>query len=289
MDIRHDLPVVDGSTITRQAFENNYLYQQQPVVLRGLWKQYPAYHKWTMDYFRQIMGDIEVNLFSSKLANPSETLSVPHAKMKFGDYLDLIEHETTDLRIFLFPVFKHKPELLNDFGYPDITGRYVKMPFLFFGPRNSITRMHQDIDMSNVFLTQFAGKRRVVLFSPDQSELLYKLPFNVHSTVDKDHVDYETYPALQYAKGSEVVLEHGDTLFMPSGFWHHIEYLEGGFGLSVRTLGNNPFTILRGGYNVIVQRKMDDVMRKIAGQKWFEYKKEIARRNAAKALQKLGV
>lgn len=289
MDIQFDIPIEDGSTITRKEFEKKYLKPQKPVILRNLWKQYPAHSKWTMDYFRQIFGDIEVDLFSSTKADPSETLSVPHARMKFREYLDLIEHQTTDLRIFLFPVFKHKPELLKDFGYPDITSRYVKIPFMFFGPKNAFTRMHQDIDLSNVFLTQFAGRRRVVLFAPDQSPLLYKLPFNVHSTVDIDHPDYETYPAMRYAKGSEGVLENGDTLFIPSGYWHHIEYLEGGFGLSVRSLGLNLFTILRGAYNVSLQRKLDDLMRKLGGRKWFEFKKGLAARNAVKAMKKLGL
>jgi len=65
--------------------------------------------------------------------------------------------------------------------------------------------MHQDIDLCNVFLTQFAGRRRVVLFAPDQSQLLYKLPFNVPSTVDIDHPDYDACLALRYVKGSEAV------------------------------------------------------------------------------------
>lgn len=288
MDIDTPIPVVDGSTITRKAFETQYLKPQKPVVLRGLWKQYPAYEKWTMDYFKQSMGDIEVSLFSSKQANPSETLAVAHAKMKFNEYLDLIERDPTDLRLFLFPVFKHKPDLLKDFGYPNITGRYLKIPFMFFGPKHSVTRMHMDIDLSNVFLTQFTGKRRVVLFPPSQSSLLYRLPFNVHSTVDIDKPDFETYPAMRYAKGCSTVLEHGDTLYMPSGYWHHVEYVEGGFGLSVRTLGHNLPTILRGAYNVTIQRKLDDLMRWARGDKWFAYKKRIAHQRAEEALRHLG-
>jgi hypothetical protein len=138
MNVDTPIPVVDGSTITRKEFEKTYLKAQKPVVLRGLWKQYPAYTKWTMDYFRQAMGDIEVSLFSSKQANPSETLAVAHAKMHFNEYLDLIEKEPTDLRLFLFPVFKHKPELLKDFGYPKITGRYLKIPLCFSGRRNPL-------------------------------------------------------------------------------------------------------------------------------------------------------
>lgn len=287
MNVATPIPIVDGCTITRKEFEKNYLKPQKPVVLRGLWKQYPAYEKWTMDYFRETMGNIEVSLFSSLKANPSETLAVPHAKMRFNEYLDLIEKEPTDLRLFLFPVFKYKPELLKDFGYPKITGRYLKIPFMFFGPKQSITRMHQDIDMSNVFLTQFAGKKRVVLFPPDQSELLYRLPFNVHSTVDIDKPDYETYPGLQFAKGMSTILEHGDTLFMPSGYWHHVEYLEGGFGLSIRTLGASLGTILQGGFNVTIRRKFDDIMRKLFDQKWFEFKKRLARKRANAAIEKM--
>ena len=285
MNIDNPIPIVDGSTITRKEFEQQYLKPQKPVVLRGLWKQYPAYEKWTMDYFRESMGDIEVKLFSSKQANPSETLAVAHAKMKFNEYLDLIEKEPTDLRLFLFPVFKFKPDLLKDFGYPKITGRYLKIPFMFFGPKHSVTRMHQDIDMSNVFLTQFAGRRRVVLFAPSESKFLYRLPFNVHSTVDIDKPDFETYPAMQYATGQTAILENGDTLYMPSGYWHHIEYLEGGFGLSVRTLGSSIGTILEGLWNVSIQRKFDDLMRWMSDKKWFAFKKRLAEKRAAKAMK----
>ena len=48
--------------------------------------------------------------------------------------------------------------------------------------------------------------------------------------------DYEAFPAVKYAKGYEVILEHGDTLFMPAGYWHYMEYLDGGFAMSLRAL-----------------------------------------------------
>ena len=233
------------------------------------------------------MGDVEVGLYSSTKADPSKTMSEPTVKMKFSEYLQLIEKEPTDLRLFLFPIFKYKPELLKDFDYPTITKNYMKLPFMFFGPKNAITRMHQDIDMSNVFLTQFEGKKRVVLFPPDQSDLLYRLPFNVHSTVDIDKPDYKEYPALKYAKGLTGILEYGDTLFMPSGYWHHIEYLEGGYGLSVRSLPTQFSVKLKGFYNLTIQRKLDDMLRFTFGNKWFELKKSIAKKRAERAIKRM--
>ncbi len=285
--IDHTVPVVDGTTISREEFTREYLKKQRPVVLRGLWKQYPAYSKWTADFISESLGDAEVGLYSSTQSDPGKTLTTPTTRMKFSDYMRLIRREPTDLRLFLFPVFKYKPELLKDFGYPDITRGYIKLPFMFFGPTGSITRMHQDIDMSNVFLTQFEGRKRVVLFPPDQSRLLYKLPFNVHSTVDIDHPDYQTYPGLAYAEGMTAVLEYGDTLFMPSGYWHHIEYLEGGFGLSIRTVAPTLRLKLLAVYHLTMERWTDRLMNRLFGQRWFIFKKNLASRRAEKEIRRM--
>ena len=287
LNVQTSVPIVDGTTITREEFYEKYYNPQKPVVLRGLWKPYPAYTKWTMDFFKQSMGNIEVGLFGNRKEDLSKTLQEPNEIMRFDDYLNLIEREPSDLRLFLFPVFKHKPELLKDFDYPAIVKGYVKIPFMFFGPPKSIVRMHQDIDMGNVFLTQFHGTKRVLLFPPDQSALLYRLPFNVHSTVDVDHPDYSEYPGLKYVKGMSAVLEHGDTLFMPSGYWHHIEYLTGGFGLAVRTLANSIPVKLKGVWYIFILRNIDNLLRKINDKKWFAYKKKIAKERAKKVIKKI--
>ena len=289
LDIQTPIPVVDGTTITRTEFYQNYLKPQKPVILRGLWKQYPAYTKWTMDFFKETMGDIEVGLYGNRKEDISKTLQVPNAVMRFDDYLNLIQREPTDLRLFLFPVFKHKPELLKDFGYPNIASGYIKIPFMFFGPPKSIVRMHQDIDMSNVFLTQFHGRKRVVLFPPDQSTLLYRLPFNVHSTVDVDNPDYSEYPGLNYVRGMSATIGHGDTLYMPSGYWHHMEYLDGGFALAIRTIAHSIPMKLGGLWNLTVQRTTDNIMRKLNDEKWFVYKKKLAQERADKAISELAV
>ena len=141
--------------------------------------------------------------------------------------------------------------------------------------------------MSNVFLTQFHGRKRVILFAPDQSRLLYRLPFNVHSTVDVDNPDYDEYPGLKSVKGMSATIVHGDTLFMPSGYWHHMEYLDGGFALAVRTIAHSLPMKLGGLWNLTVQRTTDNLMRKINDEKWFVYKKNLARSRAEKAINEL--
>ncbi len=47
-------------------------------------------------------------------------------------------------------------------------------------------------------------------------------------------MDYERFPALRLAKGYELILDHGETLFMPAGYWHHMEYIDSGFAMSLQ-------------------------------------------------------
>ncbi len=284
MGLNIDHPVEIIEDINREMFREKFQIPQKPVILRGLWKDYPAYKKWTIDYFKQELGDISVGVYdAADLKDDRSTKAAPR-KMKFGDYLDTISAGPSDLRLFLFNILKHKPSLREDFDYPPITSKYLKqLPFMFFGGKDSVVRMHQDMDFANVFLTQLHGRKQVVLFSPAYSRFLYRYPFNVHSSVDIEHPDYERYPALRFVEGYTCILEPGDTLFMPSGYWHYIKYLEGGYAINQRALSPNPAHWFRGFWNVAVLSNMDDLMRNLLGKNWYQYKREqtYARANAA--------
>ncbi|MBK9510628.1 MAG: cupin-like domain-containing protein [Cytophagaceae bacterium] len=42
------------------------------------------------------------------------------------------------------------------------------------------------------------------------------------------------YPGLKYVQGIDCTIGPGDTIFMPAGWWHHIEYSTAGLGLRGR-------------------------------------------------------
>ena len=286
IDFNHPIDIIED--IDLREFEKNYLYPQKPVILRGLLKGTKAYEEWDFEYFKRVAGHLTIGVFENREEDLDKTLKVPHRKMKFADYLDLIATTPTDLRIHLWNIFKDCPELMNDFEFPDINTQFLKgFPYMFFGGKGSVARMHQDIDMSNVFLTQFEGKRRVVLFSPSYSKLLYRYPFNVHTGVNVVQPDYERHPGLKYVKGFECYLERGDTLFMPGEYWHYIEYAEGGFGMSLRSLNPHMSKRLRGLMNISVRQAADWTMRKSLGDKWFEMKQQMADRRADGMLKKI--
>lgn len=287
MDLSLKIDKVEN--ISRQQFEKHYLRPQRPLVIKGLAKNTYAGKLWSLNYFRKTMGHHEVDIYDNRnqqraaSANTSADL-----KMRFADYLDIISgKEHTDLRIFLFNMFKLNPSLRDEYPCPEIfKGLLDGVGYMFFGGKDTTVRMHYDIDMSNVLHTQFEGRKRVVLIAPGYTNLLYCLPFNTYSLVDPLKPDYKKFPALLLVKGYDFVLEPEDSLFMPSGYWHYMTYLEGGFSISYRRIAQTLATQARGINNLCVAMPFDKLCNKIIGSHWLETKKEIARKRAVNAIKK---
>jgi len=256
----------------------------KPVILTGLAKKWPAYNKWNWDFFQQVVGDVEVGVYNNVKSDAYTPINKADGYMKFGEYLNLVKRGPVELRIFLFNIFQHAPQLINDFEWPDhmMKGFVKRYPMLFTGGAGSVTHMHFDIDLSHILHTQFIGRKRVLLFPYQEQHKLYRKPWEVLSLVNfekyfdpsNNKLDLEKFPAITLAKGYEVVLEHGDTLFMPAGYWHHMEYLDSGFAMSLRALQSSVSGKLKGAWNLFGMRSIDTVMKKTIPEWWYHYKKE---------------
>lgn len=281
-------PVNRVSGISTEEFRQQYLKPGKPVIITDFVSpESPAFKKWNYEYFKEIAGDIMVNVFGREEESMDRAASAPVARMSFGEYLDMIEREPTENRLFLFNLMKIKPELNDDLIYNDVTGGKVWkwLPYMFFGGAGSSTRNHFDIDMSHVFITQYKGVKRIWLFPQEESDLLYKLPFNFHGIANPKKSDPNEFPGIQYLKGYEAVIHPGETLFMPAGWWHYIQYETEGYSISVRALGNRHQKWL-GFRNMVIHKNIDDLMRKLLGKKWFDYKVNKAIRRANRAIRR---
>lgn len=284
-------PIDVVSSISKAEFFEKYFRPQKPVVIKGLVDDYPAGKKWTIDFIKEVCGDVVVDIFDNSNKNSASAFTTPDLKMRFADYVDtIVENKPTTLRMFLFNMFKERPQLRKDFPCPAFfKGLLGRMGFMFFGAKDIKVRIHQDMDMSNVMLTQFYGRKKVVVVHPKYSRLLYKLPFNTHSLVDLDAPDYAKYPGLRYVETMDCMLEPGDTLFMPSGFWHYITYVDGGFSVSYRKMASTIKMGLSGLLSLMVFMPFDKLMNRIMGPRWLQYKERLADTRANKEIEKMRV
>ena len=281
-------------TIDPQTFKEQFYDPQKPVVIKDLAKEWPAYANWNWDLFKQYVGDKKVALYNNIKSDSYTPINAADDYKTFGEYIDMISNGPAGWRIFLFNIFDHAPQLVKDFTWPEhlMKGFIKKYPMLFVGGASSITHMHFDIDLSNIMHTQFAGRKRVLLFPFAEQHKLYRKPWEVLSMADfsnyhtdKSKIDYNQFPALKYAKGYEVILDRGDTLFMPAGCWHHMEYLDSGFAMSLRAFQPSITGKLKGAWNLFGMRNIDTLMKKTAPKWWYENKKKQIFENAKREMQ----
>lgn len=290
MSIKLSNAIDRKDSINRKTFQEAYMLPQKPVIIRNFYGADAPVYTWSLDYFKEILGHLEVGVYDAEAEDRQDDRSYKGAPMtmKFGDYINLIQSGPTSRRLFLFNVFKHKKELLDDFQFPDIANHVLGfLPFAFFGGAGAITRIHRDMDNSNVFLTELIGEKRVVLFPPEQSSLLYRYPFSTHTSIDVNAPDFEQYPGLRYAEGLDFTLKAGETLFMPAGWWHHIEYKTAGMGFAMRSLSPYLKDRMRGLLQVGLLTHLDDLFRWTFQDKWFAYKKQLAQKRAEEAIRQL--
>ena len=283
------------ATISAEDFKHQHYDPMKPLVITGLAKEWPAYEKWNWDYFESIVGDVKVGVYNNIKSDAYTPINTADDYMKFGDYIDMVRRGPAEWRIFLFNIFEHAPQLTRDFEWPEhLMKNFVKRyPMLFVGGKGSITHMHFDIDLSHILHTQFVGRKRVLLFPFEEQHKLYRKPWEVLSFVNfekyfddrENKLDMERFPALKLAKGYEVILDHGETLFMPAGYWHHMEYLDSGFAMSLRALQSSFSGKLKGAWYLLGMRHIDTLMKKTAPEWWFNLKKERTFKAAEKELE----
>ena len=277
-------------SITREDFKKNYLDKRKPLIIKGLTNDWAAREKWSTDYFKEIAGDIEVKLVDNSKADPNKVINASIASMKFGEYLDLIKREPTELRIFFFNLFKHRPELVNDIKIPkELMGGFIEsMPAMFFGGSRAITFLHYDIDLPHLFHTHFGGRKHIILFDNKWKKRLYCVPNTTYALEDYDvaNPDFEKFPALRGVEGYEVFLEHGDTLFMPTGMWHWMRYIDGSFSLTLRAWDRSVTRKMASVWSLFMHGAVDSAVKVVFKERYAKWREKLAFKIAESELKK---
>ena len=102
-------------------------------------------------------------------------------------------------------------------------GRLLSMR-LVAGHRDGLTPARYILEDS--IHLQVHGRRRILLISPEYSfKGMYPYPvahpYDGYSMVDLDDVNYGQTPAFAAVRGQSFILEPGDLLYIPRGWWRH--------------------------------------------------------------------
>ena len=122
--------------------------------------------------------------------------------------------------------------LLRDIGpLPDWFDprRLTDEALLWIGGAGVVTPMHHDT--VQLMHTQVIGRKRWRLVSPLQTPLV-RNHIGVFSKLQFDAAGSANQPLPAQLRVIDIIVEPGETLFVPVGWWHHVQSLEPCISLS---------------------------------------------------------
>ena len=221
-------PVPTVDEVDAEIFLQRFYAVNRPVRLTGMVDHWPALRLWSLDYFEQKLGDAPVELQGEReSAADYELYKFRHRRMlPMRDVVAAIRRfdSTNEFYVTAFNDTTNKHSLAplwDDLGEIAIlapTGG--RDGFFWMGPKGTVTPLHHDL--TNNLLVQLVGRKRVRLVPP------WELP-RVRNTV---HCFSELgLDDLDSGRGDvpaslECVIGPGEALFLPVGWWHHVEALD---------------------------------------------------------------
>jgi hypothetical protein len=239
--------IADWRGVDLPTFRDQIVPQNQPAALRGAVLQWPAVQQGSRS--AQAMC---AYLMGLQQAGPVPLLTAdPVIQGRFFFRDDLrgfnFQRRPAPLAVALRMLLTHLddteppavfvesaplPDCLPDFASGNrlelLDGSIV--PRIWIG---NAVKVQTHYDFSNNIACVLAGRRRFTLFPPEQLPNLYPGPMDITlagvpiSMVPLENPDFERYPRFREALAAARVaeLEPGDALFIPYGWWHHVQSL----------------------------------------------------------------
>jgi Cupin-like domain len=233
---------VDPATFRDRIYPTN-----QPAILRGLVRHWPA-----VQHGASSAQAMRSYLLGLPQGGPVPLLTA-HPTVE-GRLFFQEDMQGLNFQRQAVPLGVALQALLTHLGDPAPPALFVESALLSdclpdFAASNSIDLLDQSIkpriwignavtvrthyDFSNNIACVLAGRRRFTLFPPEQLPNLYPGPMDITpagvpvSMVPLHNPDFERYPRFRQALAAAKVieLEPGDALFIPYGWWHHVESL----------------------------------------------------------------
>lgn len=241
-----DLPkVAVRDAMDVAAFGSEVMAAEQPVVIKGLIDHWPALAagrqsaQGLISYLKAMDRGAPAPVMEAPFATGGQYTYAPglseftFSKRQSGisETLDRIaaamgQAEAPFIAIQMLPLDSHLPDFVRSNSAPLLPPQ-VPPRLWIGGPLKTQTHNDRDHNLACVI----AGRRRFVLFPPEQVANLYVGPLDAPpplSLVDPEAPDFERFPKFREALGAASVawLEPGDCLFMPKYWWHHVTSLE---------------------------------------------------------------
>lgn len=205
--------------VSAEAVFGTYLATSTPVILTDVCDRWPALSAWTDEGLVARVGEAEVEVCVDRAADPHRDRNFKDhtVRMSMAAYVARVAEAGASNDLYMLANHHNidgpLQPLLADVEPPtfvDMRGAKRGLSF-WFGPAGTHTPPHHDT--TNILFCQVRGRKRFRLVSP--AEAVPAHGFYAAAELD-------TLPV----RVREVVLEPGEALLLPAGWWHDVLALD---------------------------------------------------------------
>jgi len=222
------------SGLTTQEFLEGHYAANWPVLLAGELAAWPALERWTPEYLKEKIGSGPVEVQTRRSSDPDfeRNMASHTTQMPFDAFIDNIENSAAnDLYLTAYNSAANEATLAplhEDLGSLDklldpADARAHGM--MWIGGAGTFTPLHHDL--TNNLLLQIVGRKSLLLVAPSATPQLYN-DHHVYSQI-KDLLEPDIvarFPNLDGVQVHQILMNPGDALFIPVGWWHQVVSLD---------------------------------------------------------------
>ncbi len=246
-----DLPAVREIDSAEPTLLKQLVADHQPFVAKGLVASWPLVQQVArtpagpdrIDLFEPLLGKGEVRFTYLPADQKGDIGMGPDLKPNFsmdsrtssaGEFLSLVAElvrqptgECAYAAALPLTVLPNAASQLTSLGA--IGGEELRQENMWIGSGDHVVDLHFDL-MRNL-ISMVDGTKRITLFPPEALPFIYPAPLHrpvagvTRSLVKLLDLDEVKYPRFRSAldMAQVVILEPGDTLYIPPLWWHHVE------------------------------------------------------------------
>ncbi len=232
----HEIDVVDK--ISPTDFLHKYIHKNRPLLMRQMMSEWGARQRWSLEFFHQMASDQQVLLEEGNVMQGETGFRSQSFKDFVGQLMQSKAGDGKTAYLSVFRLFDEFPELRKDVDFSLLDQHKIKSSTVgWIGPAGTVTGFH--IDWGDNILAQIAGRKLLHLVAPAESAKMYpSKKFDQGTTisqVDLENYDAEKFPEFAEARKHRIVLQPGEMIFIPRGWWHHVRSLD--VSISVSNIG----------------------------------------------------
>jgi hypothetical protein len=219
------------------------LRRNQPLLIQGALRDWPAFGKWSPAFFRDEFGDVLVRAsLSREREHYDQYVRQELTELPLREFVEFIEG-TAGNTAYLVPasgLLQRPPmdRLLGDIGpigdllNPDAPNKPHQS--LWIGPAGTVTSLHHD-DRSS-FLCQVHGVKEVLLYSPFHYEQMRNERYCWSALDPWGAVGDEVGHLDGGVRPIRATIRPGEALLIPVGWWHTVRSLSTSISVTMHNL-----------------------------------------------------